>query len=359
MSGKRKKIFVVDDNTTNLSACKNILKEFYEVYPAPSAAKMFELMNNVLPDLILLDVTMPDMDGYEAAQILKSNETFRDIPIIFLTAKRDAQSEMTGLSLGAVDYIIKPFLGPLLLKRIETHLAIVAYRKELIRQNAAIHKMLMMKTGQVWQLQYAVLNIVANLVECRDDLTGGHTSRTMKYLDCLIQKLIELDMYSNETCLWNLDFVLPSAQLHDVGKIGISDSILNKQGKLTPGEYEIMKTHVEIGVDAIDNMGRAADDHDFFRHAKIFAGMHHERWDGNGYPKGLRSMEIPLEGRLMAIVDVYDAIVSVRPYKKALPIRDAVTFIQEGSGTQFDPRLVDVFSTVSGQFAEIVASNGA
>ncbi|MDR2861877.1 MAG: response regulator [Syntrophobacterales bacterium] len=353
MTAKRKKIIVVDDNTTNLVACKNILKPFYEVYPAYSAVKLFELLEWVSPNLIMLDVEMPDMDGYETARLLKSNDAFRDIPIIFLTAKRELENELEGLNLGAMDYIYKPFAGPLLLRRIETHLTLIAYKEELKSQNLTMQKMLMLKNGQVWQLQNAVLGIVADLVECRDDVTGGHISRTQKLLSCMLEKLKEKGVYSEETSLWNPDYVLPSAQLHDVGKIGISDAILNKPGKLTPEEFEIMKNHVKIGVDAINHMEKMTDDHSFFQYARAFAGTHHEKWDGNGYPNGLRGMDIPLEGRIMAIVDVYDALVSSRPYKKSFPTQEAAAIIREGKGTHFDPCLVEIFQSVSDQFAGI------
>jgi len=191
------------------------------------------------------------------------------------------------------------------------------------------------------------------LVECRDTVTGGHIARTQAYLNCLLEKLIEDGLYMEETSDWDLDFVVPSAQLHDVGKISISDAILNKPGKLTQEEFEIMKTHAKIGEDAITLMEKIADDNHFFHHAKLFAGTHHEKWDGTGYPRGLSGEGIPLQGRLMAIADVYDALIAERPYKKAMPPSEAAAIITAGRGTQFDPRLVDVFGLVSGEFAEI------
>ena len=354
MTYQRSKIIVVDDNATNLTACKSILKPFYGVYPAQSALKMFELLEMVHPDLILLDVDMPNMNGYEAAELLKGNEKYRNIPIIFLTARRDEESEVKGLSLGAVDYIFKPFVSQPLLKRIETHLSLIECQNELREQNKLIQKMLALKTGQVSHLQNAVLEIVADLVEFRDNVTGGHVNRTQRLLRCIIDKLIEEGIYHNDTDSWSLDYVLPSAQLHDVGKIGISDAILNKPGRLTPEEFDIMKTHVQIGVDAISHMEQITDDPGFFAHAKAFAGMHHEKWDGSGYPYGLHGLEIPLEGRLMALVDVYDALISTRPYKPPFTIEQANSIITEGRGTHFDPQLVDVFRAVSHQFAEIV-----
>ena len=350
----KKKIIAVDDNITILTTYKNILKSSYEVHTAMSVAKMFLLMEDFLPDLILLDVQMPELSGYEAARILKNNIDYKEVPFIFVSAQHDAKSEMEGLDLGALDYIYKPVVGELLLRRIEIHLSLIAHKKELNELNLTMHKMVVAKTSQLWKLQNAVISIVSDLVECRDEVTGGHVSRTQKYLSCLIEKLLEQGEYADEISSWDLDFVLPSAQLHDVGKIGISDTILNKPDRLTPEEYEIMKMHVKIGVDAIDRMEEITEDHGFFSHARTFAGMHHERWDGKGYPNGLAGFDIPLEGRLMAIADVYDALISDRPYKKALSFSDAENIIKEGRGTHFDPQLVDIFNVVSNCFADIV-----
>ena len=213
------------------------------------------------------------------------------------------------------------------------------------------------KISELLKLHNAVLSIVADLVECRDEITGGHVARTQKYLYCLVEKLLEQGgVYAEEISSWDLDFVLPSAQLHDVGKICIGDGILNKPGKLTEAEYEIIKTHVALGVDAITRMEQATGDHSFFRHAKIFAGTHHERWDGKGYPNGLSGADIPLGGRLLALADVYDALISIRPYKQALPFREADAVMLAGSGTHFDPLLIDVFRAVSQRFADIAAN---
>ena len=356
----RKKIIVVDDSPTNLTICKNVLKPYHEVYPVSSATKMFMLTDKIKPDLILMDVEMPEFNGYETVRMLKNSNDLKDVPIIFLTAKSDTSSEMEGLDLGAVDYITKPFVGELLLRRIETHISLIEHKKELEKLNATMHKIIMSKTEQIWKLQNAILHIIAELVECRDEVTGMHISRTQKYLSCLIDKLIEQDLYTDEISTWDLDYTLPSAQLHDLGKIGIKDAILNKPGKLNEEEYETIKLHVNIGVNAINRMEQLVTlDNKFLHHAKIFAGMHHEKWDGKGYPCGLKEYDIPLEGRLMAIADVYDALISARPYKKALTIPEVNTIIKEGRGTQFDPHLVDIFIMVSDQFAEISKEGAA
>ncbi|MDR0350734.1 MAG: response regulator [Coriobacteriales bacterium] len=354
MTGTRKKVILVDDNLSNLSIGKSILRGLYEVYPVPSAQKLFECLERFMPDLILLDIEMPDVDGYEAMRRLRRDARFDDVPIIFLTARRDEESELHGLALGAADYVYKPFSAPLLLKRIETHLHLAAQKHELRLHNENLQELVAERTQQLFEMENAVLDTVAEMVEFRDSVTGGHVSRTQEYLRLLINKLIEEHIYQEEVSTWNLDFLIPSAQLHDVGKIAISDAILNKPGKLTFEEFETMKTHVLIGVEAIERIEKNTTSHDFLRHAKAIAGTHHEKWDGSGYPYGLAGTDIPLEGRLMAIADVYDALISTRPYKKALSTEEAERIIEEGRGTHFDPVLVDLFHLVSDKFAEAV-----
>ena len=352
---KLHKIIVVDDNLVNLTILENILKRRYEAYPVSSAEKMFRLLARVQADLILMDVDMPELSGYDAARLLKNDPAYTDIPLIFVTALRSEQNELEGLALGAVDYIYKPFVAPLLMRRVETHLDLADHKRELQDLNASIQKKLASKIEEVFALQNAILNIVAGMVESRDDTTGGHIYRIQTYLKCLIDALIDGNEYSAEVCSWDMRFLLPSSQLHDLGKITISDTILNKPGKLTNEEYAIMQTHVQTGVEAICHMEKKTQDSSFLRYAKTFAGAHHEKWDGSGYPNGLRGAEIPLEGRLMAIADVYDALVSPRPYKEPFAPKEAAKIIGESSGTQFDPKLIRVFDTVAGQFAEIAA----
>ncbi|MDR0881147.1 MAG: response regulator [Candidatus Adiutrix sp.] len=346
-------ILLVDDNMTNLTTGKEMLKDHYKVYPVPSADIMFDLLENITPDLILLDIEMPEMNGYEAIKRLKSEIRWAEIPVIFLTSRTDEGSELEGLSLGAIDYVAKPFSAPLLRKRIENHLMIETQRKQLKEFNTHLEDKVNLKTAQIFNLQNAVLTTVADLVEFRDDVTGGHISRTQKYMKLLLDKLIEDKIYADEMAGWDMDYLLPSAQLHDVGKIAISDLILNKPDKLTPEEFDIMKTHAAIGVQAIKKIEKNADEHAFLRHAGRIAGTHHERWDGTGYPSGLSGRDIPLEGRLMAIADVYDALISARPYKKRFSTDQARQIIEGGRGSHFDPVLVEVFARVADQFAMV------
>jgi putative two-component system response regulator len=355
----RYKIIMVDDNMAILSMGRSMLKDSYEVYPAPSAAKLFETIDKIIPDLILLDIEMPEVNGYEAMKKIKADKRLENIPVIFLTAKNDETSELEGFNLGAMDYISKPFSAPLLLKRIANQLLIAQQKKDLKDYADNLESKVHSKTKEVFDLQNAVLTTVADLVEYRDKLTGGHINRTQLYLKTLTEELVREGSYAEEVAKWDMDFFLPSAQLHDVGKIAISDLILNKPGKLTPEEFEIMKTHVNVGVEAIEGIMKKTEEHAFLHHALLITASHHEKWDGTGYPKGTTGMDIPLEGRLMAIVDVYDALISVRPYKTPFTHEEACKIIEEGAGTHFDPVLVETFKHVKHVFAQIVEKEGA
>ena len=350
---ERQKIMIVDDSKTNLIMGKTILSEHYDVYPLPSADKLFEFLKRVTPDLILLDIEMPGMTGYEAITLLKADKQYSDIPVIFVTGKTSESDEYDGLALGAIDYVTKPFAPALLLKRIENQLLIHQQNNRLQEFNENLLHMVKEKTNQVFALHSAVISNMADLVEFRDSSTGQHISRTQKYLQTLIERLIADGVYSDELSVWDMNTILLSSQLHDVGKIAISDTILNKPEKLSQAEYLIMKTHAQKGVEALEKIERSANFSDFLEHAKLFAGMHHEKWDGSGYPLGLSGFDIPLEGRIMAIADVYDALITVRPYKKAFTADESAKIIIDGKGTHFDPTLVSAFEKIKDDFSQI------
>ncbi|MCL1941212.1 MAG: response regulator, partial [Synergistaceae bacterium] len=306
----RNRIIVVDDNLAILDHARELLKPFYEVYLASTVIKMFEILEHFIPDLIILDIEMPKMCGYEAIKKLKSDVRFANIPVILLSLMRDEIREKKGFDLGAVDYVYKPFSGPLLLKRIETQFLIkdLQSNKAALKDYAcSLKKMVVNKVQEMFYL-HAVLNTVADLMESRNKHTDGHISRIQLYLQAIIEEMFKKEIYATEISQWNLDFFLPSTQLHDVGKIAIPELILNKPAKLTPEEFDIMKTHVIVGVDAIEKIMSNTNEHIFLRHALLITGTHHEKWDGSGYPAGLKGEDIPLEGRLMAIADVYDAL---------------------------------------------------
>ena len=332
-------IFVVDDVDTNLTTAREALKEKYRVMTMPSAARMFTMLERVTPALILLDIEMPDMDGFEVLQLLKANPDYAGIPVIFLTGITDFEVEARGFQLGVTDFIRKPFSAPVLLNRIKTHLEI----DEIIRE----------RTQQILRLRNAIVFSFADIVEARDANTGGHIERTSKYIELLASKIIEHGEQVDEFSLLNLESFVSSARLHDVGKIAVSDVILNKPGPLSDDEFEIMKLHTVEGVNIIEQIASRADDGRFLRNAKLFAGYHHERWDGKGYPYGLAKTNIPLQGRIMAVADVYDALVTERPYKKAFPEQVAVDIILDGSGSHFDPHIVDIFTEVKEDFGKI------
>ena len=336
----QKTIFVIDDNDTNLLAAEEALDEQYRVMTMPSAVKMFALLEKVTPDLILLDIEMPEMDGFEALRRLKANNAHAGIPVIFLTGTTDTSIEARGFQMGAVDFITKPFSAPVLLNRLKSHLNI----DELIRE----------RTTQIDRLKNSIVFVLADMVESRDRGTGGHVERTAAYIEILINAMLtQHGVYADELRGINLESLVSSARLHDVGKIAVPDAILSKPGKLTKEEFEIMKKHCAEGERIIDKIVLRTGNVEFLQNAKLFAGYHHERWDGTGYPYALEGTKIPLQGRIMAIIDVYDALISERPYKKPFTEEEAVKIIMDNASKHFDPFIADVFFKVSGNFGEV------
>ena len=350
MLDERKKVILVDDNPINLKLARNTLMGKYDVFTVPSAEKLFQLLEKTLPDIVLLDIMMPEMNGYEAIKVLKNNPRTADIPVIFLTSKSDTSSELEGFSQGAVDYVSKPFSPQLLLKRVDVHVLVETQKQELQHINDNLQKIVDEKTAAVVELQNALLKTMSNLVEYRDDVTGSHVERTEHFLHLFLNDLVEKRVYYNEVHTWNIKLILQSAQLHDVGKIGIRDNILMKPGPLTKEEFEEMKKHTTFGEKVIEKIQQESRESVFLTHAKVMAGCHHEKWDGTGYPRGLTGNSIPLQGRLLSLVDVYDALISARPYKKAFPPEQALKIINDGSGTQFDPALAEVFIKTAERF---------
>jgi len=331
-----KSIFIVDDSDTSLLLAKEALKEHYRVLTMSSAARLFKLLEKFIPDLILLDIEMPEMDGFETIQKLKSNNFYKDVPVIFLTNYREDSIESFGFELGVVDFISKPFSTPVLINRIKTQLDI----DSLIRE----------RTERIRRLQDGIMTVLANVIEERDRDTEGHNDRTAAFIKILIEAMAKRGVYADEMKDWDMEKVIFSSRLHDMGKIKIIDTILNKPGKLDQDEYEQIKAHSEEGVKIIERMIEQTGGEELLNNAKLYAEYHHERWDGTGYPHGLKGTEIPLHGRIMAIVDAYDALISKRPYKEANTDEEAAKIILEESGRQFDPKIVEVFLEVLGQF---------
>jgi putative two-component system response regulator len=337
-------IFVVDDSDVNLTMAKQALGDNYRVFTLPSAAKMFTLLEKVIPDLIILDIRMPEMDGFAALEKLAQDRRTAAVPVIFLTASNDAESEIRGFEMGVVDFISKPFSEPVLRRRVETHLRV----DELIKR----------RTTRLERLKNGIVAVLADIVECRDENTGGHIERTSRCIRILIEAMIANGIYADEMAGWNVDAIVASARLHDVGKIAISDVILNKPGRLTPEEFVMIKTHVREGEQIVDKIIAKTGEEEFLQNARSFISYHHEHWDGSGYPYGLKGEEIPLFGRIMAIVDVYDALVSERPYKKPFPSDVAVNIIMQESGKHFDPGIAEIFFLERENFKATAESAG-
>ena len=346
-------IFIVDDNVVNLNMGKNALQHKYTVITIPSGEKLLLALKKVKPDLILLDIGMPGISGYEALKQIKANPETADIPVIFLTGKNDPENEILGLSLGAVDYITKPFSQLILLKRVELHLLLQAQKDELRVFNSDLLNMVEERTNDISSLQNAVIKWAAEVIEFRDEETGQHVERVQKYLKLLLREMEKKESYASEIATWDTEAFLISTLLHDVGKIKIRDDILLKKARLTEDEIADMRLHSEYGKALLESLQNKVPNQTFLEYAKILAHWHHEKWDGTGYPDRLKGEEIPLQARMMAIADVYDALISERPYKKAFSHEEAMRIISEGRGTQFDPNLIDIFISLSDEIKKV------
>jgi putative two-component system response regulator len=352
---RRHTILIVDDAAENVALMSSVLKASYRTKVAREGETALRLSSmDGSPDLILLDVMMPGMDGYEVCRRLKANPKTADIPVIFITARSDIDDEQRGLDLGAVDYITKPISPPILAARVRTHLRLKSMRDFLRDKSEFLEQEVQQRTRQISAIQDAMMVALGSLAETRDNETGNHIRRTQHYVMALARKMSEHSALAETLTPDIIQLLYKSAPLHDIGKVGIPDRILLKPGKLTAEEFEIMKTHTTLGRNAILTAERLLDSPTtFLRIAREIAWTHHERWDGTGYPQGLAGNDIPLPGRLMAVVDVYDALVSKRIYKPAMPHDAALAIIKEGIGTHFDARVVEGFLEFAGQLPEI------
>jgi putative two-component system response regulator len=336
---------LIDGDDVSLSLTEKALKNDYFVLAIRSAARMFMLLdiNNDMPDMIIMNTTTIEIDGVEALRRLRSIRQCAAIPVLILTNRADSVAATEFFSLGAVDYITRPVLPVVLLQRVKNCLE--------------THSRILFQTKRMQRLQNGIVSVLAEMINRRDTEISDHVTRTSEYLKILITELANSGLYANEMKDWKLETVLPSARLHDVGKIVIPDYILNKPGRLTADEFDIIKTHTTEGELIIEEIVLNAGGGAFLSHAKVFAGFHHERWDGMGYPRGLKENNIPLEGRILAVADVYDALISERPYKRAFTCDEAEKIILDGSGTQFDPHIVAVFFNVRRLFRSVVVAD--
>jgi len=362
-------IVAIDDAAQNLAVIDALLSDAYRVKVAPHGKRGLQLAQATpKPDLILLDILMPEMDGFEVCRRLKANPHTQDIPVIFLTAKTRLDDEEEGLSLGAVDYVTKPISPAILKARVKTHLTLKRATDQLADRNQHLEQEVARRTEEVrWQAHLAqkhleelqlshqvTLVALASLAEARDNETGRHLLRTQRYIRCLAEHVRHKPRFASELTPERIDLIVRAAPLHDIGKVGIPDRILLKSSQLTAEEFEVMKTHVVIGYTAIDSaQKRVGASLAILEVAKEITLGHHEQWQGGGYPGGLKGEAIPLSARLMAVADVYDALISRRAYKTAIPHEEAMAIMEAGRGRHFDPELIDGFIEIQDQIKAI------
>ena len=354
---ERPTILVVDDTPDNLSLMSGLLKDQYKVKVANSGEKALkQVQGEVKPDLILLDIMMPGLSGYDVIREIKADPLARNIPVIFLTAMSEAEDEKKGLEMGAADYITKPISPPIVLARVKTQLENKAVADFLRDQNAYLESEVGKRTSEISAIQDVTILAMASLAETRDSDTGNHIRRTQHYVKILAERLKTHPRFGFFLSEQTINSLFKSAPLHDIGKVGIADRILLKPGRFTPEEFEIMKTHTTLGRDAIEHaeqqLGLKVE---FLQLAKEIAYYHQEKWDGSGYPTGISGDDIPISARLMAVADVYDALISRRVYKEGMPHEKAVAIIIESKGTHFDPDVTDAFVDLQDEFRAIAA----
>ena len=348
-------ILVVDDSPDNIILMSRLLKDHYRTKIATNGEKALKIASSDdPPDLILLDVMMPYMDGYEVCQELKKNPKTSRIPVIFLTAKTDIEDEKRGFEVGAVDYITKPVSAPLLLARVKTHLLLKDSRDFLIDKNQFLEHEIYKRTQEIIAIQDVTIIAMGSLAETRDSETGNHIRRTQNYVKMLAMKLKNNPRFKHILTDENIELLYKSAPLHDIGKVGVPDHILLKPGKLTPQEFEIMEKHTVFGSDAIlAAEKRLESPTSFLTFAREIAYSHQEKWDGSGYPEGLTGDDIPISARLMAVADVYDALITRRIYKPAFAHEESVDIIKNGYAAHFDPDIVDAFIEIEKELYEV------
>ncbi|MDR1979795.1 MAG: response regulator [Synergistaceae bacterium] len=340
-------VLIVDDDPTNLRLLQEILKKEYKIHSAPSGERALLFLQKQMPDLILLDVEMPGMGGYEVISRLKEDSRWRDIPVIFLTAQEGREKEEHAISLGAVDYILKPISSGVVTARVKLHLELETYKKHL-------EQIVAYKTLQLQKAQDSILEILANITAFRDSDTGWHIKRTTLYSQLLVENLLAKNHPDYPIDKNYADHVTKSAKLHDIGKVAVPDSILLKPAKLSMAEFQLIKLHTTYGAQMIDDaIADLGDDSSFLHVAREIVISHHEWWNGTGYPGGLVGAAIPISGRIMAIADVYDSLRSHRPYKVPITHEETLAIMKRETGTHFDPYLMDMSSDIFDAFESV------
>ena len=338
-------ILVVDDNPENLTVLGELLSPEFRVLAASSGQRALDLIRSgAHPDVMLLDIMMPEMSGFEVLARLRADPETPYLPVIFVTALGAAADEERGLDSGAADYISKPFRPAVVLARVRAHVEIKRARDRLADQNVSLDAEVRRRMAETQHIQDISIHALARLAETRDNETGNHLRRTQEYVRTLAEALKDHPRFAPVLDAATITLIAKSAPLHDIGKVGIPDSILLKPGKLTPAEWEIMKTHSALGAEAIEQAERDSDRPvAFLKHAKDIARYHHEKWNGKGYPEGLAGDAIPVSARIMALADVFDALISRRAYKEPMSYAAAREVIINDRGSHFDPDIVDAF----------------
>lgn len=354
MTNSKERILIVDDDPFTIEILASFLGHDYTINVAKNGEEGLALASSVpSPDLILLDVMMPEMDGYEVCRQLKQSRETRDIPVIFVSAKDGDLDEEEGLKIGAADYITKTASAPIVTFRVRNQIQLALARSALEKQNEILERKVVERTREITQTQDATILTLATLAETRDSDTGNHIRRTQSYIRAIVEELATNTEFEDQLDDQMIEVICKSAPLHDIGKVGVPDAILNKPGKLTTEEFEVMKSHTTLGYEALQSAEAALGENSFLEIAKQIALTHHEKWDGSGYPDGLIGKSIPLTGRIMAVADVYDALISKRAYKQAFTHQEALKVISDGSGSHFDPDIVKIFCQIEQQIAKI------
>ncbi|GHS95134.1 two-component system response regulator [Synergistales bacterium] len=355
MAAKNKEtVLVVDDVEMNRLILDSILSDDYDILQAQDGFEAIDILYNSvdLPGIVLLDIMMPDMNGFEVLDLIKSNQRTADIPVVFITAADVESTEMRGLRAGAVDYVSKPFNPDVVKARVDNHLELKRYRDNL--EKAVDEKVL-----QMVRSKENMLETLATVIEYRNLESGQHVRRTCILSRKLVNRMLDIPAYARSLNEMHSDSMLKAVPIHDIGKIGVPDNILLKPGRLTPEEFDIIKTHTTIGSDIIDTLLLTDKGDEYLLHCRAIARHHHERFDGKGYPDGLTGEDIPLSARILSIVDVYDALANSRIYKPALPHDETVRIVREGAGTQFDPGIVKAFLDISDSFINVQLGDDA
>lgn len=347
-------ILIVDDSPDNIAFMSQGLAQYYRIKAARSGKLALEILAQYPVDLVLLDIVMPEMSGYEVIHQIKHNPYTEHIPVIFLTGKSNPEDEQLGFELGAVDYVFKPVSIPLLKSRVHTHLQNKRSKDILLNQNDYLENEVLRRSGELDRMQDAVVFALASLAETRDPETGNHLLRTQHYVKVLAQRLATTEKYRDVLSPTVIDTYFKAAPLHDIGKVGIPDNILLKPGKLTQDEFTIMRNHALLGKLALEKAEKLSGACTaLINAAKEIVIGHHEKWDGSGYPMGLRGEAIPLSARLMALADVYDALICRRVYKAPMNHEEAKAIILQGRGSHFDPMVIDAFLQEEQNFIDI------